>query len=69
MKQADSNKQSDQELKSLLDDVYDYLFENSFNIDTNFIEEFPDAYVDRENNKIILENDVQKLVLTLSRSE
>lgn len=69
MKQADSNKQDDQEIKSLLDDVYDYLFENSFNIDTNFIEAFPDAYVDRDKNQIILENDVQKLVLTLSRSE
>lgn len=38
----------------LMDDIYDYLFENEANIGTNFLRAFPDSYVDTENAKIHL---------------
>jgi hypothetical protein len=39
---------------ALMDDIYDYLFENDLNIGTNFVDEFPDSYVDTDNARIYL---------------
>lgn len=57
------------QVKDLVDQVYDLLFNNSFNVDIDFSEEFPDSYVDGDKNQIVFENETQRLVLTLSRSE
>jgi hypothetical protein len=38
----------------LINDVYDYLFENPHNIGTNFLDEFPNASVDSDNACIYL---------------
>lgn len=38
----------------LLNDIYDYIFENDFNIGTNFLEEFPDSFIDSANARIYL---------------
>lgn len=42
---------------ALIDDVYDYLFENNFNIGTNFLDEFKDSYVDSANACIYLKSE------------
>lgn len=39
---------------ALMDDVYDYLMENDFSIGTNFVEEFPDSWIDCEAGVIYL---------------
>lgn len=39
---------------SLIDDVYDYLMENDFNIGTNFVDEFPESWIDNEYGVIYL---------------
>jgi hypothetical protein len=38
----------------LMEDVYDYLMENGFNIGTNFRDEFPDSYIDSDKAVIYL---------------
>ncbi len=38
----------------LIEDVYDYLFENDFNVGVNFLQEFPDSYVDTANARLYL---------------
>lgn len=40
--------------QALLNDVFDYLMENPFDIGTNFKDEFPNSYFDEKNKKIIL---------------
>lgn len=39
---------------SLMDDVYDYLMENDCFIGTNFVDEFPESWIDDENGVIYL---------------
>ena len=39
---------------AISEDVYDYLFENDFNVGVNFLEEFPNSYVDTANARIYL---------------
>lgn len=39
---------------TLMDDIYDYLFENTHNIGTNFLDEFPNSFVDASNARIYL---------------
>lgn len=41
-------------IQFLMDDVYDYLMENEFNIGTNFVDEFPESWIDNENGVIYL---------------
>jgi hypothetical protein len=40
--------------QALLNDIFDYLFENDFDIGTNFKNDFPKSYFDEKNNKIVL---------------
>ena len=42
---------------ALIEDVYDYLFENDFDIGTNFLDEFKDSYVDSANACIYLKSE------------
>jgi hypothetical protein len=42
------------EFHFLMEDVYDYLMENGFNIGTNFKDTFPDSYIDSEKAVIYL---------------
>lgn len=52
----------------LINDVYDYLFENTHDIGTNFLDEFPDSYVDTGNACIYLESDkLGKFKITMER--
>lgn len=44
----------------LAQDVYDYLFENEQNIGTNFLEAFPESYIDCESSVIYLAIDGEK---------
>jgi len=39
---------------AVLNDVYDYLFENDENIGTNFYDEFPSSWIDNDNATIYL---------------
>lgn len=39
---------------ALMDDVYDYLMENDANIGTNFVDEFPESWIDNDNAVIYL---------------
>ena len=39
---------------AILNDVYDYLFENDENIGTNFYDEFPSSWIDNDNAIIYL---------------
>lgn len=39
---------------ALMDDVYDYLMENGFNIGTNFVDEFPESWIDNDSGVIYL---------------
>ena len=41
-----TNEYSEPEHLFLLNDIYDYLFENDQNIGTNFLNEFPAAFID-----------------------
>lgn len=38
----------------LIDDIYDYLFENDADIGTNFLSDFSNSYVDADNARIYL---------------
>lgn len=40
------NEYGEKEEQFLMEDVYDYLFENDQNIGTNILDEFPDSYID-----------------------
>lgn len=40
--------------QALLNDIFDYLFENYFDIGTDFKNNFPKSYFDEKNNKIVL---------------
>jgi len=53
----------------LLEDVYDYLFENDVNIGTNFLDTFENAYIDYEDKKIFLptENGVFEITLKFKK--
>jgi hypothetical protein len=39
---------------AVLNDVYDYLFENDESIGTNFCDEFPSSWIDNDNATIYL---------------
>lgn len=53
---------------NLLNDVYDYLFENDADIGTNFLREFRFSYLDNTNGYIMLESpDLGKFKITLRR--
>jgi len=39
---------------AILNDVYDYLFENDESIGTNFYDEFPSSWIDNDNAIIYL---------------
>ena len=52
--------QSDKQ--ALLNDVFDYLFENYFNIGTDFKSDFPKSYLDEKNNKIVLIDENNKTI-------
>ena len=45
-----TNEYNEPEELFLLQDVYDYLFENDQNIGTNFLDEFPDAFINCNKN-------------------
>jgi hypothetical protein len=42
---------------AIIEDVYDYLFENDFDIGTNFLDEFPNSFIDRANARIYLNSE------------
>ena len=44
-------------MKFLMNDVYDYLMENEFSIGTNFVEEFPNTWIDEDEGVIYLSKD------------
>ncbi len=53
---------------ALIDDVYDYLFENDHNIGTNFLNEFTDSFVDASNAKIyLLGSDLGNYVIKIEK--
>ena len=39
---------------AITEDVYDYLFENDFNVGVNFLSEFPNSVIDTANARIYL---------------
>jgi hypothetical protein len=41
----------------LIEDIYDYLFENDFEVGTNFLDEFPNSFIDRANARIYLNSE------------
>ena len=41
-------------MNALIDDVYDYLMENDFSIGTNFVDGFPESWIDNDNGVIYL---------------
>ena len=49
----------------LMEDVYDYVMENDFNIGTNFRDEFPESWIDSSKGIIYLAKDEQKPLFTL----
>ena len=52
----------------LISDVYDYIFGNPHSIGTDFIEEFPNSYVDEDNAKIYLESkEYGKFIIKMER--
>lgn len=56
--------------QELINDVYDYLFENDSSIGTNFADEFPDSYIDTQHMCIYLDSEELGLFkLTLERIE
>jgi hypothetical protein len=61
----------DHETQHLMDDVYDYLFENEANIGTNILDEFPDSYVDYGKAEIHLlgSKKLGEYVLTMRKVE
>lgn len=48
--------------QALLNDIFDYLFENYFNIGTSFKNNFPNSYFDESNNKIVLVDENNKII-------
>ena len=42
--------------QALLNDIFDYLMENNHDIGTNFKEEFPNSYITRAGDEIVLLN-------------
>jgi hypothetical protein len=49
----------------VLQDVYDYLYENDASIGTNILEEYPDGYIDNDTNEIHLINENRHFVITI----
>jgi hypothetical protein len=49
----------------VLQDVYDYLYENDASIGTNILEEYPDGYIDNATNEIHLINENRHFVITI----
>ena len=54
----------------LMDDIYDYLMENKYNIGTNIREEFADCYIDCERAIIYLDGSktLPKFKLTIEEA-
>ena len=42
--------------QALLNDIFDYLMENNHDIGTNFKDEFPNSYITRAGDEIVLLN-------------
>jgi hypothetical protein len=40
--------------QALLNDIFDYIMENEYDIGTNFRVEFPNTYFDEKNEQIII---------------
>ena len=54
----------------LMDDVYDYLFENDANIGVRFLDEFPKSFVDTANARIYLHGgELGNFILKIERVE
>ena len=49
----------------VLQDVYDYLYENDASIGTNILEEYPDGYIDNQTSEIHLINEKRHFVLSI----
>lgn len=43
--------------QALLNDIFDYLMENNHDIGTNFKDEFPNSYITRAGDEIVLLNE------------
>ena len=53
----------------LIDDIYDYLFENDGHIGVNFKDEVPESYVDTANARIYLQGgDLGKFIVKIERA-
>jgi hypothetical protein len=50
----------------VLQDVYDYLYENDASIGTNILEEYPDGYIDNATSEIHLINENRHFVITIN---
>ena len=53
---------------ALIDDVYDYLFQNNQNILINFIDDFPNSYVDPIKAQIqLIGENFQEYIIKIER--
>lgn len=53
---------------ALIEDIYDHLFRNYYDIGTDFVSEFQDSFVDTENNLIRLKNNNEEYVIRIVKS-
>jgi hypothetical protein len=60
-----TNEYNEPESLFVLQDVYDYLYENDANIGTNILTEYPDGYIDNSSKEIHLINDKKHFVITI----
>jgi hypothetical protein len=52
--------------QALLNDIFDYLFENYFDIGTDFKNNFPKSYFDEKNNKIVLIDENNNFIASIN---
>lgn len=52
--------------QALLNDIFDYLFENYFDIGTDFKNNFPKSYFDEKNSKIVLIDENNKFIASIN---
>lgn len=60
-----TNEYNEPDSLFVLQDVYDYLYENDASIGTNILEEYPDGYIDNSSQEIHLINDKRHFVITI----
>lgn len=53
---------------ALIEDIYDHIFGNDFDIGTDFISEFKDSFVDTANARIHLRNDNEEYIIRIFKS-